>query len=144
VIELPDYGVDDPVEVPVDPVANPLAGMPSSPAYVLPSSPGSFFRLVGAPPSRVDRWWPGRRVEVEHRLRIDAVRDDGGGARSLTGALRRPVVHRWVPIEIVLCPHLGALSRLTLNPSRRVRASRWWFRSGHRALERLARDLSSA
>jgi len=144
-VDLPLYGEDDPIDAPapVQPVADPLAGMPAAPVYVLPSSPGSFFRIVAARPADVDRWWAGP-VEIEHRLRLDAVEDDGGGTRSLRGAMRLPLLHRWVPIEIVLCEHLGTVSRLTLNPGRGVRATRWWFRSGHRALDRFAREVSGA
>lgn len=139
--DLPVYGVDDPVEEPVDPVADPTAGMPALPVLVLPTSPGSFFRIVGARPDDVDRWWCGP-IELEHRLRLDVVVcDDGAGTRSILGAMRRPLLHRWVPVEIVLCEHLGTVSRLTLNPGRGVRPSRWWFRSGHRALDRFAREV---
>ncbi|HEX4904313.1 MAG TPA: hypothetical protein VFU93_02595 [Acidimicrobiales bacterium] len=142
--ELPVYGLeDDAPPAPAPPVADPLAGTPRQPVLVLPSSPASFFRLVLAPPAQVCAALAARR-EIEHRLRIGAVHDDGGGAWSLEAWLRRPLTRRWVPVVIVLCPHLGDRSRMTLDPGRRVRASRRWFRSGHRALDRLARETATA
>jgi hypothetical protein len=144
--ELPVYGVvddDEPDTGPVPPVADPLANSAEPPKLVLPSSPGSFFRLVLAPPAQVCAWLS-TRGEVEQRLRVGAAHDEGGGAWSVDAWLRRPVSKRWVPVEIVLCPHVGSSSRLTLNPGGRVHASRWWFRSGHRALDRLAGELASS
>jgi hypothetical protein len=138
--DLPVYGTKDVVieTGPGDPVADPLAGAPTPPVLVLPSTPASFFRVVGAPPVDVCTWLVARG-EVEQRLRVDDLHDDGAGAWSVRAALRRPVTRRWVAVEIVLCPHVGATSRLTLNPAgRRVRATPRWFRSGHRALDHLA------
>lgn len=141
--DLPDYGVvDEPAPEPITGVANPLAGAPAPPTMVLPSTPASFFRLVLAPPARVGAWLA-TSGEIEHRLRIVTSHDDGGGAWTVRASLRRPVTRRWVPVEIMLCPHVGATSRLTLNPAGRVHSSRRWFRSGHRALDRIAVAFSS-
>ena len=142
--ELEIYGVaDDEPPEPAPPVADPLAGTPRQPVLVLPSSPSSFFRLVLAPPAQVCAALATRR-EIEHRLRIGDAHDEGGGAWSLDAWLRRPLTKRWVPVVIVLCPHLGDRSRMTLDPGRKVRASGRWFRSGHRALDRLAREAAVA
>jgi hypothetical protein len=143
--DLPLYGTEDVVveHGPVDPIADPLAGVPRPPVLVLPSTPASFFRVVGAPPVDVCTWLA-ERGEVEERLRVEALHDDGAGAWSVLASMRRPVTRRWVTVEIVLCPHVGGSSRLTLNPAGRVRASGRWFRSGHRALDELSRRAGRA
>jgi hypothetical protein len=110
-------------------VANPLAGMPAEPVLVLPSSPGSFFRIVPATPDVVAR-------------QLGTPAADGVAMVSILGAIHRPL-HRTVPVEIVLARHLGVVSRLTLTPMRTVRPTRSWFRAGHRALDRLAREVAS-
>jgi hypothetical protein len=103
--------------------------MPTLPVYVLPSSPGSFFRIVAALPEVVAR-------------RLGTPSEDGVALVSIRASIRRPL-HRTVPVEIVLARHLGTVSRLTLNPMRDVRPSRGWFRAGHRALDRLCGDCAT-
>jgi hypothetical protein len=145
--DLAVYGVVDAVE-PEAPstVPDPLSGAPR-PSPPGPSSPASFFRLLPASPVGVAAWWTRRSCDgevcVEHRLRVGPLHDDGAGAWSATGWLRRPVTHRWMPVELVLWPHLGA-TKLTLDPRRRVRSTSGWFRSGHRALDTLAREVALA
>ena len=145
--DLAVYGVADAVEPEVpSTVADPLSGVPAA-APPGPSSPASFFRLLPAPPSGVAAWWSSRggggEVCVERRLRLGPPHAEGGGAWSAPGWLRRPVTRRWTPVELVLWPHIGA-SKLTVDPRRRVRATTGWFRSGHRALDALAREVRSS
>jgi hypothetical protein len=117
----------------------------SAPARI---SPGAFVRMVDLRPARLaslDIWWRGRardgRVEVTRRLSLDAPRRIGDGNWVMRADLRSPWRLRPVPMELLLWRHLGEWTKLWLEPRRRVRVGRRYFRSGHRVLDRLCDRL---
>lgn len=124
-----------------------------------PSAPGhehrvpGFSRMIALEPERLTSLpgWCARNtrrghVVVARRVALAAPHPSGRGAWRWPGRLRRPWRPWWwrpVPIELVLWPHLGAWTRLALEPRRPVRTRRRYFRAGNRALDVLATRLDA-
>jgi hypothetical protein len=103
----------------------------------------TFRRLIDVPGARLARvlstWW----LQAEHddgHLRLDAP-CPVGGAWSLTGEFRRTLMSRWVPVELLLSPHLGPWTLLELMPRRPIHPNETYFRTGHRSLDRFVTAL---
>lgn len=126
-----------------------VATAPAVPPPVLKGEfAATFIRMFGLDPSRLaalPAWWQrraeGGRVDVARRLLLDAPRQDAHGTWRLRGRLRSPGRARAIPVELLLWPHLGAWTKMTLEPQRRVLCGRRYFRSGHRVLDRLTAEL---
>ena len=48
---------------------------------------------------------------------------------------------RWLPVELLLSPHLGPWTMLELMPRRAIRPNETYFRVGHRSLDRFVAAL---
>ena len=107
----------------------------------LPSVVGAggatFGRMIDVPGCRLavvlSAWWQ----QAEHgdgHLSLGVPRPVRG-AWSLSGAFRRRLISRWLPVELVLSPYLGRWTLLELMPRRTTRPNRVYFRAGHRSLD---------
>ena len=123
--------------------------MPQEPS-VLPKQHARFVaafnRMIALQPERLQRLpaWitrSGPRVRVHRRLTLEEPRLVGGGTWRVPGRLRSPYLLRSIPVELVLWPHLGAWTRMCLEPQRRVHVGRLYFRKGHRVLDALTARL---
>ena len=78
----------------------------------------TFRRLIDVPGTRLalvlGAWWQQAEHDDGH-LRLDAP-CPVGEAWSLTGAFRRTLISRWLPVELLLSPHLGPWTLLELMP----------------------------
>ncbi|MGQ0824649.1 MAG: hypothetical protein ACT4OX_06410 [Actinomycetota bacterium] len=112
----------------------------------------AFSRMIGVHPSQLaslPEWWRQRarddRVQVTRRLSLEAPRSGPSGTWRMRGRMKRPFHVRSTPVELLLWPHLGAWTKLTLEPQCRVHTGRRYFSKGHRALDvltdRLSREL---
>ena len=97
----------------------------------------TFRRLIEVPGARLalvlGTWWQ----QAEHDdgyLRLDAPYPVGD-AWSLAGAFRRTQISRWLPVELLLSPHLGPWTLLELMPRRAIHPNETYFRAGHRSLD---------
>jgi hypothetical protein len=106
----------------------------------------SFFRMLALSPAGLDElpaWW---RAHAEHG-RVVIARNLWIGEPCLrpprTWCL--PGRLRGIAVDVLLWPHLGIWTKLSVEPRRRVRTGRRYFRRGHRALDvlgdRLIREL---
>jgi len=92
-------------------------------------------------------WW--RRladdtlVRVSRQLVVEAPKFESSGTWRLRGSLRSPWLRRRIPVELQLWPRLGAWTKVTLQPQRRVRLGRRYFANGHRALDTLTDRLNT-
>jgi hypothetical protein len=111
-----------------------------------------FTRLVGLASGHLaailDGWWSAGAVEgrvtVERRLRLGPPQTASGVSWTMTGQIRRLTRWHWVPVVVELWPVYEQWTMMTMTPRVRVFASERYFRSGHRALDRLTADLAAA
>ena len=110
----------------------------------------TFTRLTELHPARLadlPDWWRRRaddaRVRVTRQLVLEAPRFESNGTWRLHGSLRSPWLRRRIPVELHLWPRLGAWTKVSLEPQRRVRLGRRYFSNGHRALDALTDRLHS-
>jgi hypothetical protein len=112
----------------------------------------TFSRMIGLHPSRLAAlpgWWTrcarDGRVQVTRRLVLEAPRRGARDTWRLRGRLYTPWLVRSIPVELLLWPHLGGWTKLSLEPQRGVHCGDRYFRNGHRVLdvltERLIREL---
>ena len=113
-------------------------------------SSATFTRLTTLPPAILDElpaWWRtrarGARVHATRRLDLDAPQRDRSGTWRMYGCLRSPWLRRPIGVELQLWPRLGAWTKVSMQPQRRVRVGRRYFRLGHRALDALTERLGS-
>src|SRR5262245_60901754 len=103
----------------------------------------TFRRLIDVPGARLAlvlrSWWRQSPHDDGH-LRLDTL-CPVGEAWSLTGEFRRTSIARWLPIELLLAPHLGPWTLLELMPRRTVHPNETYFRSGHRSIDRFVEAL---
>jgi hypothetical protein len=59
----------------------------------------------------------------------------------MSGWLGSPWLRRPIRVELQLWPRLGAWTKVSMQPQRRVRVGRRYFRLGHRTLDRLVERL---
>jgi hypothetical protein len=102
-----------------------------------------FLRLVRLPGARlapmIDEWWGtarGGTTTVDRRLRLAAPKGDRFGGWTITGEVRRLTRWHWVPVVVELWPVHDRWTMITMTPRGRVVATRRYFRTGHRAIER--------
>jgi hypothetical protein len=76
-------------------------------------------------------------------LEVDPPQRDRSGTWRMSGRLRSPWLRRPIGVELQLWPRLGAWTKVTMEPRRRVRVGRRYFRSGHGALDALTERLES-
>jgi len=124
-----------------------------TPAPLRPATqlPPMFVRMIDVDARTLGLladWWGSparRRVARGTGWSFDELHSGDGGAWRLRGRMRRNRLGlgRRVPFDLVLWPHLGAFTKVVLEPRRRVHVSRRYFRRGHRALDRLVRELES-
>ena len=161
-VEIPPQPTDTPFLVAPDPVLEPVdlpavrTLTPWSPGAPVPTRAASFrsafTRMTNVHPRQLDalgQWWHSAarddRVEIAHRLILEAPRRDAAGTWRVRGRLRSPWRARSIPIEVLLWPRLGSWTKLAVEPQRDVHVGRRYFRSGNRVLdaftERLRREL---
>jgi hypothetical protein len=103
----------------------------------------TFRRLIDVPGARLalvlSTWWQQAEHDDGH-LRLDAP-CPVGGTWSLSGAFRRTLMSRWLPIELLLSPHLGPWTLLELMPRRAIHPNETYFRAGHRSLDQFVAAL---
>jgi hypothetical protein len=103
----------------------------------------TFRRLIDVPGARLalvlGAWWQQGEHDDGH-LRLDAP-CPVGEVWSLTGAFRTTQFSRWLPVELLLSPHLGPWTMLELMPRRAVHPNDTYFRAGHRSLDRFVAAL---
>jgi hypothetical protein len=103
----------------------------------------TFRRLIEVPGTRLalvlGTWWQQEEHDDGH-LRLDAPCPVGEGW-SLPGALRKTLLSRWLPVELLLSPHLGPWTLLELMPRRAIHPNETYFRVGHRSLDRFVTAL---
>ena len=103
----------------------------------------TFRRLIEVPGTRLalvlGTWWQQEEHDDGH-LRLDAPCPTGEGW-SLRGTLRMTPLARWLPVELLLSPHLGQWTLLEMMPRRAIRPNETYFRVGHRSLDRFVAAL---
>jgi hypothetical protein len=125
--------------------APPQQAAPSSsdPSRAVGDMGASFRRLIEVPGDRLPlalaSWSHGARRDDRHLL-LGGPRPVGN-AWSLNGALRRTLISRWLPVELVLTPYAEHWTLLELVPRRAVHPSGLYFRAGHRSLDRFVAAL---
>ena len=134
-ISRPPWSIADEIRLSAD------AGLRSS---------GAFTRMTALNPallSDLPNWWRRRaddaRVRVSRQLVLEAPSLERSGTWRLRGSLRSPWLRRWIPVELQLWPRLGAWTKVSLEPRRRVRTGRRYFNRGHRTLDALTARLST-
>ena len=117
-------------------VAPPTALVERLPS-VIGAGGATFRRMIEVPGCRLavvlGAWWQ----QAEHgdgHLRL-GVPCPVWDAWSLSGAFRRRLISRWLPVELLLSPYLGRWTLLELMPRRAIRPNRVYFRAGHRSLD---------
>jgi hypothetical protein len=123
-----------------------IAPQPASPLRAT----ATFTRLTTLHPARLaglPEWWRRQaRDALPHatrRLVLDAPECAGSGTWHMRGWLRSAWLGRPIPVELQLWPRLGAWTKMSLQPQRRVHVGWLYFRIGHRALEALTARLNS-
>jgi hypothetical protein len=113
-------------------------------------SSATFTRMTTLHPAllvELPNWWQRRadeaRVRVTRQLVLEAPRFEASGTWRLHGWLRSPWLHRWIPVELELWPRLGAWTKLSLEPQRRVRPGSRYFATGNRVLDTLTARLTA-
>jgi hypothetical protein len=103
----------------------------------------TFRRLIEVPGTRLalvlGAWWRQEEHDDGH-LRLDAPCPVGEGW-SLPGAFRQTLLSRWLPVELLLSPHLGPWTMLELMPRRAIHPNETYFRVGHSSLDRFVAAL---
>ena len=144
---------DDTLEpLPLDAVPDGrMADIDVAPGPAVPSrETATFTRLTTLHPARLaglPEWWRRQardgRPHAVRRLVLDAPECAGSGTWHMRGRLRSAWLGRSIPVELQLWPRLGAWTKMSLQPQRRVRVGWLYFRNGHRALEALTARLNS-
>jgi hypothetical protein len=113
-----------------------------------PRSSATFVRLTTLDPALLAglrEWWCTRahdsRVHATRRLELGAPRCDSSGTWRMSGWLCSPWLRRPIGVDLQLWPRLGAWTKVSMQPQRRLRAGRRYFRMGHRALDALTERL---
>src|SRR5262249_25336669 len=126
------------------------ADVAPAPAPPPRQSSATFTRLTALNPALLaglPEWWGKRagetRVRATRRLDLDAPQRDSSGTWRMYGWLRSPWLRRPIGVELQLWPRLGAWTKLSMQPQRRVRIGRRYFRTGHRALDALTERLDA-
>jgi hypothetical protein len=108
----------------------------------------TFTRLTALPPDLLPElpdWWRARardaRVRATRHLVLDAPQRERSGTWRMYGSLRSPWLRRGIDVELQLWPRLGAWTKVSMQPRRRVHIGRHYFRVGHRALDALTERL---
>jgi hypothetical protein len=108
----------------------------------------TFSRMIFLHPSRLrglPEWWHQRartgHVYVARRLALEEPRRSAHGSWRMHGRLASPWFVRSIPIELLLWPHLGEWTKLSLEPQCRVHCGRRYFRNGHAVLDALTDRL---
>jgi hypothetical protein len=111
-------------------------------------SSATFTRLTTLHPAllaALPEWWSTRarnaRVRAARGFDLADPQRERGGMWRLHGCLRSPWLRRPVGVELQLWPCLGAWTKITMQPRRRVRVGRRYYRVGHRALDALTARL---
>lgn len=123
-----------------------------APSAAAPARPArwatTFSRMIALHPSQLPdlpNWWEVNArdgsVRVTRRLSLEEPRPAPRGAWRARGRLRSRWLLRSIPVELLLWPHLGAWTKLSLEPQRAVLAGRPYFRKGHRVLDVLTNRL---
>jgi hypothetical protein len=103
----------------------------------------TFRRLIDVPGARLTTvlgaWWQQAEYDDGH-LRLGAPCPIGE-AWSLRGAFSWTLISRWLPVEVLLSPHLGPWTLLELMPRRAIHPNETYFRTGHRCLDRFVAAL---
>jgi hypothetical protein len=151
---------DDDVLEPL-PVAQPVEGFAPDEWVAYPAiaaaaasarrqSPATFTRLTTLHPvllAGLPEWWRTRardaRVRATRRLELETPQRDRSGTWRMYGSLRSPWPRRPIGVELQLWPRLGAWTKVSMQPQRRVHVGRAYFRMGHRALDALTARLES-
>jgi hypothetical protein len=81
------------------------------------------------------------RVRISRRLWLGAPHREANGTWRVPGRLRSAWLLRSIPVDLLLWPHLGAWTKLSLEPQRRVHVGRRYFAKGHRVLDALTTRL---
>ena len=123
----------------------------AGPALPTPRSSATFVRLTTLNPASLaglPEWWSERardsRVRAEGRLHLGAPQADASGTWRIPGWLHSSWLRRPIGVELQLWPRLGAWTKVSMQPHRRVRAGPCYFRLGHRALDGLIERLDRA
>jgi len=130
-------------------ISAPPSAARASSARTAPGTVGyagpTFRRLIDVPGARLalvlGTWWQHAEHDDGH-LRLDTPCPIGG-AWSLRGEFRRTLVSRWLPVELLLSPHLGPWTLLELMPRRAIHPNETYFRAGHRSLDQFVAALRS-
>jgi len=141
-------------EVPAVPVAGPALyrSRPADRASPQPAELSArFLRLVRLPGARlsgmIDEWWAtmarGGSSTVDRRLRLARPRGDPYGGWTISGQVRRLTRWHWVPVVVELWPVHDRWTMITMTPRGRVIATRRYFRTGHRVIERFTELLAN-
>jgi hypothetical protein len=103
----------------------------------------TFRRLIDVPGAGLalvlSTWWQQAEHDDGH-LRLEEP-CPVGGAWSLRGAFRTTPISRWLPVELLLSPHLGPWTMLELMPCRAIHPNETYFRAGHSSLDRFVAAL---
>jgi len=109
----------------------------------------TFSRMIALHPGRLrglPAWWEANeregQVVIAHRLVLGPPEPGSGDTWRMRCRLTSTSVAP-VRAELLLWPHLGSWTKLTLEPQRDVHCGRRYFRTGHRALDRLTARLVS-
>jgi hypothetical protein len=122
---------------------------PAAPSVSVSAYAAAFSRMIVLDDRQLARlpdWWRARarnrRVEIARRLTLGPPRSRPGGSWVLPARLRSPWRPRSLPADLLLWPHLGAFTKLRLEPARGVHVGRRYFASGQRVLDELSARLA--
>ena len=162
----PDWLEPLPVEPPPPPFATPTRPRPPSdsdlaqwagrladgPRVLSPGAAFSprFVRLLDISPRELPdalrSWWRANARDgsavLARALRVGEPYADRRETWTMTGRLR--VMHRLpIAVDVLMWPHLGYWTKLTLEPHAPTRVGHMYFRRGHAALDELRTALVS-
>ena len=103
-----------------------------------------FLRLLDVAPAELPHalqaWWTASEhdgfVVLARALRVARPRADRRATWTMAGRLR-VATRRPIAVDVLLWPHLGYWTKVTLEPHSPTRVSRSYFRRGHAALDEL-------
>lgn len=122
---------------------------PAAPSMRVTGYTAAFSRMIVLDERQLaclPDWWRARarnrRVEIARRLTLGPPRGRPGSSWVLPARLRSPWRPRSLPADLLLWPHLGAFTKLRLEPARGVHVGRRYFASGQRVLDELSALLA--